>query len=85
LVPDWSSDLVRVIKCEYPDGDSDPFVYTAWLLAAYLSGVEDARDFPPLLKELRQTVAFLDSRGKSRPRSSKLGELRARPEVGRQL
>jgi hypothetical protein len=62
-----------VIKREYPGGNSDPFTYVAWLLAAYLSGAEDTRDFLPLLKELRQTVAFLDRRGKVASSSVQIG------------
>ena len=37
VVPNWDSDLVRAVQREYPD-DSDPFVYLAWLAAAYLAG-----------------------------------------------
>ena len=35
--PNWDSDLVRAVQRDYPD-DSDPFVYMAWLAAAYLAG-----------------------------------------------
>jgi hypothetical protein len=76
--PNWDSDLVRAVQRDYPDGDSDPFVYMAWMLAADLSGATHAKDAVPLSKELRRSLAYLDGRGKSRGYSDGLDELRLR-------
>ena len=64
--PNWDSDLVRAVQRDYPGGDSDPFVYMAWMLAADLSGAQHAKDAVPLSRELRRSLAYLDARGKSR-------------------
>jgi hypothetical protein len=77
--PNWDSDLVRAVQRDYPD-DSDPFVYLAWLAAAYLAGAKHAKDAVPLSKELRRALAYLDARGKSRGHSDGFDELRLRRE-----
>jgi hypothetical protein len=82
--PNWDSDLVRAVQREYPD-DSDPFVYLAWLAAAYLAGATHARDAVPLSKELRRSLAYLDARGKPLGHSDGLDELRLRQEHRRSL
>jgi hypothetical protein len=76
--PNWDSDLVRAVQRDYPDGDSDPFVYMAWMLAADLSGATHPKDAVPLSRELRRSLAYLDGRGKSRGFSDGLDELRLR-------
>jgi hypothetical protein len=77
--PNWDSDLVRAVQRDYPD-DSDPFVYLAWLAAAYLAGAKRAKDAVPLSKELRRSLAYLDARGTSRGHSDGFDELRLRRE-----
>jgi hypothetical protein len=77
VVPNWDSELVRAVQREYPN-DSDPFVYVAWLAAAYLSGATDAKDAVPLSKELRRSLAYLDGREKPHGYSDGLDELRLR-------
>jgi hypothetical protein len=57
---------VRAVQRDYLGGDSDPFVYMAWMLAADLSGATHAKDAVPLSRELRRSLAYLDARGKSR-------------------
>jgi hypothetical protein len=83
--PNWDSDLVRAVQRDYPEGDSDPFVYMAWMLAAYLAGATHAKDAVPLSKELRAALARLDGRGKPRGHSGGLDELRLRREHRRSL
>jgi hypothetical protein len=58
--PNWDSDLVRAVQRDYPD-DSDPFVYMAWLAAAYLAGATYPKDSVPLSKELRRALASLEA------------------------
>jgi hypothetical protein len=82
--PNWDSDLVRAVQRDYPD-DSDPFVYLAWLAAAYLAGATHPKDSVPLSKELRRALASLDARGKPRGHSDGLDELRLRQEHRRSL
>jgi hypothetical protein len=65
VVPNLDSDLVRAVQRDYPGGDSDPFVYMAWMLAADLSGAQYAKDAVPLSRELRRSLDYLDARGKS--------------------
>ena len=84
MEPNWDSELVRAVQREYPD-DSDPFVYLAWLAAAYLAGATHARVAVPLSKELRAALAYLDGRGKPRGYSDGLDELRLRREHRRSL
>jgi hypothetical protein len=67
------------VQRDYPD-DSDPFVYMAWLAAAYLAGATHAKDGVPLSKELRRALAYLDARRKSRGHSDSFDELRLRRE-----
>jgi fermentation-respiration switch protein FrsA (DUF1100 family) len=83
--PSWDSELVRAVQRDYPGGETDPFVYMAWLLAADLSGATHARDAVPLSKELRAALAYLDGRGKPRGYSDGLDELRLRREHPRSL
>jgi hypothetical protein len=78
VVPNWDSDLVRAVQRDYPDGDSDPFTYMAWMLAAELSGASHAKDAVPLSKELRRSLAYLDGREKPHGSSDGLDELRLR-------
>jgi hypothetical protein len=82
--PNWDSDLVRAVQRDYPD-DSDPFVYLAWLAAAYLAGATHPKDSVPLSKELRRALAYLDARRKPRGHSDGLDELRLRQEHRRSL
>jgi hypothetical protein len=82
--PNWDSDLVRAVQRDYPD-DSDPFVYLAWLAAAYLAAATHPKDSVPLSKELRRALAYLDARGKPRGHSDGLDELRLRQEHRRSL
>jgi hypothetical protein len=78
VAPNWDSDLVRAVQRDYPDGDSDPFTYMAWMLAAELSGASHAKDAVPLSKELRRSLAYLDGREKPHGYSDGLDELRLR-------
>src|SRR5215216_6171626 len=80
VVPDWDSDLVRAMKRDYPGGESDPFVYIAWMLAADLSGATHPRDAVPLSKELRAALARLDGRALRDHRGEKLN-LNAEPVI----
>ena len=82
--PNWDSELVRAVQRDYPD-DSDPFVYLAWLAAAYLAGATHPKDAVPLSKELRRALAYLDTRGQPRGHSDGLDELRLRREHRRSL
>jgi hypothetical protein len=68
---------VRAVQRDYPD-DSDPFVYMAWLLAAELSGSTHAKDAPPLSKEPRAVLVYLDGREKPHGYSGGFDELRLR-------
>lgn len=81
--PNWDSELVRAVQRDYPGGESDPFVYRAWLSAAYLAGARYPKDSVPLSKELRRALAYLDDRGKPRGHSDGLDELRLRREHAR--
>jgi hypothetical protein len=82
--PNWDSDLVRAVQRDYPD-DSDPFVYLAWLAAAYLAGATHPKDAVPVSKELRRSLTYLDARRKPRGNSDGLDELRLRQEHRRSL
>jgi hypothetical protein len=77
LVPDWSSELVKIVQRDYPDTD-DPFIVLLHLCAALLSGAQDARDVVPLSRECRRLLKDVDARGNGHPSSDALDALRAR-------
>jgi len=84
LLPDWSSNLVKIVQRDYPDTD-DPFIVLLHLFAALLSGAQDARDVVPLSREFSRLLKDVDARGKGRPSSDALDALRARREVRMRL
>ena len=84
LLPDWSSDLVKIVQRDYPDTDN-PFIVLLHLLAALLSGAQDARDVVPLSREFSQLLKDVDGRGMGPPSSDALDALRARREVRMRL
>ena len=75
---------MKIVQRDYPDTDN-PFIVLLHLLAALLSGAQDARDVVPLSREFSQLLKDVDGRGMGPPSSDALDALRARREVRMRL